>query len=519
MRSTLILLSFLTIFSCKQAEDKSTADTDQLGELHESFQVNEAAKAHFETGLLLLHNFEYDDARAEFLKAQEADPEAVMTYWGEAMTYNHPLWRRQEFEDGAAALAKFGESPEERTAKTHSEIEADFLKAAEILFGPGEKDERDQAYRDHMAQMHETYPKNEEVSAFYALSILGAVPVGRDTEAYEAGAEVAKSVLLQNPQHPGALHYLIHSYDDPAHAHMALDAAANYSKVAADAVHALHMPSHIFLAVGMWEEVVSSNIASFDASMQKVKEQELSYDKLSYHALNWLQYGHLQLGQYDEAKQIMDDMLFYTDSIQTKHARGYCIAMKGAYLLETGDWQHPISDYDISTEELGITARAKVHFIDAVKAVKNKADAEDVTAIAAELEEDINKSRLLIDESGLPMCSSGSGSSYKINRLDIQQAEVVLYQIRALAAQLEEDQKLEEEWLKKAVELENQLSYGFGPPVILIPSGEMYGNFLLKHKRAEEAKTQFEKALERTPNRLLTKKGLEQAKMQDPKDI
>jgi tetratricopeptide (TPR) repeat protein len=324
MRVFYLLLPLL-LFACQQVEEPAQT-TDQLGELHEAFSVNATAQPHFERGLLLLHNFEYEDAREAFLEAQALDSNAVMNYWGEAMTYNHPLWRRQEFEDGVAALEKLGADAESRAARAATDLERGFLQGAEILFGAGEKDVRDQAYSDHMKMLYEKYPGHEEVATFYALSILGAVPVGRDIAAYEAGAEVAKGVLANNPNHPGALHYLIHSYDDPTHAPLALEAAASYSQVAADAVHALHMPSHIFLAVGMWEEVVSSNIASFAASQRRMEEKGLDYDALSYHALSWLQYGHLQLGNFEEAKQDhgRHDRLYRLSAFPTRPWLLYC---------------------------------------------------------------------------------------------------------------------------------------------------------------------------------------------------
>ncbi|MBR9922950.1 MAG: hypothetical protein GYB31_19155 [Bacteroidetes bacterium] len=508
---TFFLFLFTLLLACQAPVEEKT-DQSQLGELHESFSISEEAKADFEKGLLLLHNFEYEDARESFLAAQEKDPESVMVYWGEAMTYNHPLWRRQEQEDGAAALAKLAPDAESRSAKAATKLEAEFLKGAEILFGEGEKKERDQAYSDHMKYMYEAFPDNEEVAAFYALSILGAVKVGRDSKAYEAGAEIAQGILMSNPNHPGALHYLIHSYDDPEHAHLALKAASSYSEVAADAVHALHMPSHIFLAVGMWEEVVKSNIASFDASIRRKAEKDLDNDALSYHALSWLQYGHLQLGQFEEAKKIMDDMITYTDTLPSSHARGYCIAMKGAYLLETGDWEHPIHAYEIAPDELRLPAQAKIHFMDGMMAYR-EGDAEKTMAARKAIEDDIKSNALLVDESGIPMCQSGGGS-YNVNRLDLDQSQVMAFQLRALEAQLQGDGEQTEKWLQEATALEGALNYGYGPPTILKPSYEMYGEWLLEQDRISEAKTQFEKSLERAPKRRLSLLGLENCQVE-----
>ena len=129
------------------------------------------------------------------------------------------------------------------------------------------------------------YPEHHEVAAFYALSLLGSSKSRKDDDNYEVGAKIAQSIISENPHHPGALHYLIHSYDDPDHATLALDAANRYSKVAPDAEHALHMPSHIFVALGMWDEVINSNIASYEASVVRMKKKELDNDARGYHAM------------------------------------------------------------------------------------------------------------------------------------------------------------------------------------------------------------------------------------------
>ena len=183
----------------------------------------------------------YGDAAEAFLKAQEADENFAMAYWGEAMTKNHPLWSEQDFDEGRAILSRLAPSQEERLAKAPTELEKDFLMAVELLYGDGTKIERDDAYAQHMGKLFNKYTDNHEIAAFYALSLLGSVEAGRDYEVYGKGAKIAQSILDENPRHPGALHYLIHSYDDPDHAPLAIEAANNYSKVAPDAGHALHM--------------------------------------------------------------------------------------------------------------------------------------------------------------------------------------------------------------------------------------------------------------------------------------
>ena len=205
-KTILIILSVVMLIACKKNEKNKT---NSLGAINIEVTGNAEAAIHFEKGLLLLHSFEYDDARESFIQAQETDPQMAMAYWGEAMTYNHSLWREQDFEKATAALNKLEEFDFQKTC---SGLEIDFIKAVQILYQPIlEKEERDLKYAEYMEQLSKKYPTNHEISAFYALSQLGAVPDGRDDEMYGKGAIIAKGIIEENPNHPGALHYLIHS--------------------------------------------------------------------------------------------------------------------------------------------------------------------------------------------------------------------------------------------------------------------------------------------------------------------
>ena len=505
MRHLFLICLGLWLAGC---QNNTESPTDQLGEIHFEFKGDETAQTPFKKGLLLLHNFEYEDAREQFQLAQAADSTMAMAFWGEAMTYNHPLWRSQDFEKGQATLQALGETAADREGQTGSDLEADFIRAVEILFGEGQKNDRDQKYSEHMEYMYAKYPQQQEVAAFYALSILGAVPVGRDITAYEKSAGVAQKILVSNPRHPGALHYLIHSYDDPGHARLALDAAKSYSQVAADAVHALHMPSHIFLAAGMWEEVRNSNIASWEASVRRKEEKELTNNAFSYHALYWLLYSHLQLDEMEEANAIMAKLPEYLGEEPSKGARSYQVEMHGAYLVETDSWDGPFASYEADLEDLDYIIHAMHQFQRGMIALK-----QEKLDVLKELVEDMQQSRKnvvnLVSETGIPMCSSGASSSYAITQLDIDQGKVLELELRALLADAEKESKTAEEFFLKATELEDKTSYGFGPPSILKPSHELYAEWLLKQGRKAEAAKQFEAALARAPNRRLSKMGLE----------
>ncbi|MGH9580771.1 MAG: hypothetical protein ACRD2R_07250, partial [Terriglobales bacterium] len=224
----------------------AAAGDSDLGSIHFPNSGALQAQEQFHRGVMLLHSFEFEDSREAFVAARTADPNFALAYWGEAMTHNHPLWMEQDRAAAREALQRLAPTPEARLAKAPTEREKDFLRAVEILYGEGEKPDRDLAYAEFMGKMHQRYPGDDEVACFYALSILGSSSQGRDIPTYLKAAAIVEEVFRRNPRHPGAAHYLIHSYDDPSHAEQALAAARAYSKIAPAAAHALHMPSHIF---------------------------------------------------------------------------------------------------------------------------------------------------------------------------------------------------------------------------------------------------------------------------------
>ncbi|MGH1433771.1 MAG: hypothetical protein ACRBG0_04840 [Lewinella sp.] len=521
MRILIILLCVtFSSYSCanspqnEEAEALAPAPTDgvQLGEVNLPVTGNAAAQGAFKKGLLLLHSFEYEDARAAFQEAQAADSTMVMAYWGEAMTHNHPLWRQLAAEEGQAALAKLAPNTKDRLVLAATPLERDFMAAVELLYQEeGTKQERDQQYANQLAKMKKKYPDQLEVAAFYALSLLGAVPVGRDEEAYEQAARIAQGVMAENPQHPGALHYLIHAYDDPAHAAKAIPAANSYSKVAPSAAHALHMPSHIYVSMGMWEEVIQSNIASWKASVDRMKDKELDDNARSYHAFHWRLYGLTQQGRYEEAGRQMTEFKRYTSTEPNGPARSYMASVTANYLVETNDWSNEeVQSINPDLEDMNILVRAIRHFTTGWRAYLAKdqeALATTLTAMAKERKDASNQ----VTASGAPMCSAAGSSRALPNQLDIDQAYVLALELEAMQAQLEGDLTETERLLKAAVELEQATSYSYGPPRIVQPSYELYGRWLLEQGRPTEALVQFDYALAKGPGRLHALAGALQA--------
>ncbi|WP_298239258.1 hypothetical protein [uncultured Algibacter sp.] len=504
MKQITLLLLMVFICSCKNKAVK----TDYLGIIDFEVTGTKDAIPKFEKGLLLLHSFEYQDAREAFLEAQKLDPNMAMAYWGEAMTYNHSLWRDQDFDNAIETVQKIKKLREKVEFTT---VEEGLLDGVEILYKEKTlKKERDQAYMKHMQELFKKFPENNEIAAFYSLSLLGSVAEGRNDSIYGEGAVIANKILQSNRKHPGALHYLIHSYDDPKHAHLALDAADAYAKVAPDASHALHMPSHIYVALGMWDKVVASNIDSYGASVARMKNKELDNNARGYHAYHWLEYGYLQKGQVAEAEKMVWDMEKYCKEDPSRRARVHLLFLKGTFLAEADLWNHPISNIEIDVSDANIAIKSQNYFIEGRIAFENN-NAEVLGKIIESMESDIKSESLLVDNvsSGFSVCASGNRELP--NRTDISESIVMKTQLMALRARLENNIIETEKFLKKSVFLQDQLAYSYGPPFIQKPTKEMYAEFLMDQNRLEESIVLFKQALEKGTKRLTALNGLEKA--------
>lgn len=464
-----------------------------LGQISFPNSGNASAQPAFLEGVLYLHNFEYEDAERAFQKAQQADPGFALAYWGEAMTHNHPIWMAQYEDKAQAALAKLGKSVDERLARAPTQRERDYLLAVETLYGNVEraagktKNERDFLYRDEMRRLHETYPDDDEAATFYALAILGTAHEGRDYRIYMRAAAVAEPVWERNREHPGAAHYLIHSYDDPVHAPLGLPMARAYSKIAPAAAHAQHMTSHIFVALGMWDDVAAANVTASD--VQHHHEHELGEPmSLCAHYPYWLEYGYLQLGRPSDARKVMETCAQSLGDQSKRMERWHFGAMRARYVLDTGDW----SLLERWTAEFpeGVGAR-DYHFADAYAAAKrgDRATAErHLEALRA------SKAR---DRMGKDTPDPEKG--------------VLVEEIEALLLLHAGDVEAGVAKLRHAAETETSLPYEFGPPNVVKPAWELYGETLLELGRHEEAAEAFRRQLDRTPRRTTTLLGLARA--------
>jgi tetratricopeptide (TPR) repeat protein len=277
----------------------------QLGTITFPTSGAAAAQPAFLEGVKDLHSFQFDEAAVAFQKAEQIDPNFAMAYWGEAMSHNHPLWAEVDVPAAQKTLEKLAATPEARVAKAKTEKEKAYIDAVNQLFyAPGDKLARDNAYSEAMAKMYQRWPDDHEVDVLYALSLLGTVRPGDEGFRRQAlAAAICLKVFQENPNHPGAAHFIIHAFDDPDHAILALPAARAYAKIAPSAAHALHMPSHIFLRLGMWPDVIKSNIAAYQSSIALIQRLHLPEGREDFHTLSWLQYGELMVGNFDEAQK------------------------------------------------------------------------------------------------------------------------------------------------------------------------------------------------------------------------
>jgi len=463
-----------------------TAQVSDLGTTSFENSGSEEAQDAFLRGILLLHSFEYPDAREAFVEAQDIDPQFAMAYWGEAMTHNQPLWYNQDLQGAHEALNRLAPDLRGRLEKAPTERERAYLKAVEVLFNDEhDKLMRDTAYMEAMERIAAQYPDDLDARAWYALSILGTAHDGRDFAIYMRAAAIAEEVFAENPDHPGAAHYLIHSYDDAVHAPLGLRAAFAYSKIAPAAAHALHMPSHIFVSMGMWDHVTSSNAASYEASDERVRRKGLGVNARSFHARHWLMYGLLQQGRFKEARALLEDMIRdVEDGGSARMARAHLAEMRAMYMVESQGGDPEAAAIEVDLTGLGNEAKGMDLYITGLTALK-KGDSEVAS----------RNIKAMIDITGR------------------YEAEVRVMQHQLKSAVLKSEGNPEEalKLLEKAAEMENALHLAYGPPVPVKPANELLGENYLEVGEYGKAQAAFEAALARAPKRVLSLAGLAKA--------
>jgi tetratricopeptide (TPR) repeat protein len=488
-----LVVMVLGVHAAGQAPAKTM--TGELGTITFPTSAAAAAQTPFLVGVKALYNFEFDIADEAFQQAQKADPGFALGYWGEAMSFNHPLWAQQDLPAARRVLERLAPTAAARAAKAPVGKERDLIEAVEVLFGAGDKLARDIAYSEAMGRMHAKYPADDEIACFYALSLLGtARPGDKTTRNAMRAAAIVEDIFARHPQHPGAAHYIIHSFDDPDHAILALKAARAYSKIAPSAAHALHMPSHIFVQLGMWDDVVASNVVAYKAANDLAEAKNLPRGREDFHTLSWLQYAYLQQGKFDEAAKSVAVAKAVAEKFPQPNVRDGYAGMLARQIVESEKWEKlplvsgPVRDggapgYDGSASYVFAAGFGAAHLNDLDTA--NRA-LEILTAMQKQAE-------------------SGS-NAYRAKPIAVMAKEVA-----SGIAHIQHNTADAERLLKEAAAIEATLDAPSGPPEPIKPSFELYGQFLLAQGRAKEAAAQFEQALLRMPNRRLSVDGLAHA--------
>ncbi|HEX6377119.1 MAG TPA: hypothetical protein VFZ91_15515 [Allosphingosinicella sp.] len=495
------LAGFAAAFLLAAAPAAAAAPPDaDVGQVAFANSGAPSAQPSFLRGLALLHNFEYSAAAAAFRAAQQADPGFALAYWGEAMTYNHPVWLEQDAGAARAVLARLADSREGRLAKAKTARERAWLDAVETLYGDGSKEERDRLYSAKMAALFAARPDDVDARAFYALSLLGLAHQGRDVPLYMRAAALLEEAFPENRNHPGVLHYLIHSYDDPTHAPLGVRAARLYGKVAPEAGHALHMTSHIFLALGQWDDVERANIAAM-AVVDRDRAAAGRPPARCGHYSEWLVYAQLQSADPEGASGIRRCRDDATAELASAPSAGPIETYRSAVLswagmavwqlIDSGKWEG--SGALALPDGTYLMTRLVLAYGDVLAAKGDPAKARSAHSRLSQAVEALGRAR-----------GSGRAEDPQASRREA----IILLQasgLEKLAAGNEEGGLAD---LRAAAAEEAAMPAEFGPPPIAKPSAELLGDALLEAGRKAEAAAAYRAALAAAPGRRLSQAGL-----------
>ena len=488
------LLTALLIGSGAQAQPghaRHAGHDDSLGTVVFETTCAKDTAAGFTRAVALLHSFGYEAARHAFEEVAASDLRCGMAHWGIAMSYYHPVWApptAAELAAGAAAAARASEvgasTPRERA---YIAAIAAFYEDAS---GRGHQ-ARSQAYRDAMAKVARDFPDDPEASIFYALALLGAAPAGDTTLANQKqAAQILTGIFDEQPNHPGLVHYLIHSFDYPRLAAEALPAARAYAKIAPASPHALHMPSHIFTRLGLWQESIASNIDSAGAARERVAKTHpgaASFDTL--HALDYLVYGYLQIDDQAKARTAFDEAAAARRFDEPSFAAGYALAaIPARWALERRDWK-AAADLDVPSVDLPWQqfpyAVAITHFARALGAARSG---------------QLDRARQGVDE--LRTIHQRLTASPVPGPYDwTGQVESMRLAASAWIARGEGRNDEAVAQARAAAELEEKVGKHPVTPGPVLPARELLGDLLLELDRPAEALAAYEASLADSPNR------------------
>ncbi len=474
--------------------EHSHEHSPQLGKLSFETTCSQAAQVAFERGLGWLHSFEYRRAEQSFSEAAATDPGCGIADWGVAMSYYHPLWdgpTPAELEKGKNAIGKA------KAAGARSRREQDYIAALDIFYRDSERRDlktRAFAYSDAMGRLHDRYPNDDEAAVFYALSLIAAGTMDGDPafpKQRRAGA-ILNAVLAKNPDHPGVAHYLIHSFDYPSLAELALPAARRYANIAPDSAHAQHMPSHIFTRLGLWDEAINSNRAAEAAAIAFAKSSGMAgaWDQ-QLHAMDYLAYAYLQSGRDSEAQQVLNELKTITQADPPTRTVAYAVtAIPARLALERRQWreaaalQLPLNLQNLSALSNHRWAAAHIDFARAVGAARSG----DLGLARTEV------AKLSALEEGLTI----RPGEYDWRKQISIERQIATAWIAHAAGKDDEALRL----MRAAADLDDATEKNPVTPGAILPAREQLGELLLEIRRPDAALKEYQASLQRAPRRL-----------------
>jgi len=450
---------------------------------------NPAVQDTFKHAVWTLHSFWYPEALKDFTAVTEADPDCAMAYWGIAMSHWYPLW----FPPSPAALKAGSEAVEKAmAAPTKTEREKDYIAAIAAFYRDSDKlDHRTRAvaYEKAMEQVYLKYPEDPEAGVFYALALNAtALPTDKTFANKRKAAEILDKVWKEQPNHPGVVHYLIHSDDSPQLAQAGLDAAICYAKIAPDVPHALHMPSHIFTRLGMWQESIDSNRAANAAALAYVRKSlgPDGFDGETVHTMDYLEYAYLQTAQDHQAKEVVGELMSFHKGDNPNLPMAYAVAaIPVRFALERRDWQTAAA---LSPPQIGFPlerfpwAEAMISFGRAL----GEARTGNITGAQAEIANLQSLKDQLV----------AAKDTYWAN-----QVEVLRLSAAGILARVQGDDTKAVELVRAAADLDATMDKHPATPSSVLPARELLGDLLLELHQPAAALTEYKEMLRTDPNR------------------
>lgn len=459
---------------------------DGLGQVVMTLSCGEEADTQLVPALALLHHMTYTEAEAMFRNAAEIEPDCSLAHWGVAMSYVHPLWPdvvgEEQLRDGSEHL-EMARQASIRDARTDAFIAAlaGYYEAPEGATEP----ERLAAFRNGWAAAHEAFPDDPEAASFHALSILATASGDAGHPDQRRAGEILEEVNAAVTNHPGGHHYTIHAYDFPALAEGALPTARRYGEVAPDNPHALHMTSHIYTRLGLWEDSIEYNRRAADAAYGSPMGGRVSHHAL--HALDYLVYAHLQRGDHAAAEEVAAELASLDEAHDSAATAYAAAAVPVRMVLERENWE---AAAEMTEPTEGHLAWESYPHLAAIP-VFARAIGSARTDRLERAEEAVARLAELRDAAGQVPGAYDWATQVEIQRLAAQ-------------AWLEHARGNRDAGLataREAADLEATTSKNPVTPGEVLPAGELYADMLLANGQAAEALERYEAALERTPNR------------------